>query len=355
MTRHIFIKAIKVFLIVFCFFIQYSCKNSNAIEVEVIYDSGKAIAVSYTSKLVSEDAKIFLNSNNETPVLGELRSNNNRYFFEPVIPFSAGETYIISDGNNEIIEFTINQKTNIEAPELVAIYPSTDTVPENLLKMYFKFSKPMQEVGNALDYISITNEATDEEVDVFLELNTELWNNEHTLLTLWLDPGRIKTDLIPNKELGLPIIKGNTYTLKVDQTWKDAYGNTLDKAYEKTFRVTDRDAKKPNVNSWSVFTTSESLIIHFNEPMDGILASEVFNVKNEADTYITGDFELTDNESVLKFYPKVPFKKGNYTIEVESKFEDLAGNNLNHAFDKDLSQSDDEKETETKSLQFTIN
>ena len=34
---------------------------------------------------------------------------------------------------------------------------------------------------------------------IFLELENELWNPEHTQLTLWLDPGRIKRDLIPNQ------------------------------------------------------------------------------------------------------------------------------------------------------------
>ena len=39
----------------------------------------------------------------------------------------------------------------------------------------------------------------------FLDLQPELWNAEGTVLTLWLDPGRIKRDLIPNKELGIPL------------------------------------------------------------------------------------------------------------------------------------------------------
>ena len=353
-SNYNFTKTTKYILVVFCFLLVYNCKSNSKTEVKINYDNGKAIAVSFASEMTSDKAKIFIKSNTETSVLGDLKLVDNHYVFKPVIPFSLGQSYVIYDGEKQVSEFTIVRSNTIKAPELTAIYPSTNTVPENLLKMYLQFSKPMQEVGNALDYISVTDHTTDEKLDVFLELNTELWNKEHTLLTLWLDPGRIKTDLIPNKTLGLPIIKGHNYTLTISDNWRDAEGMTLKKTYTKTFQVIDRDSKHPKISHWDLLATSEALIIHFNESLDAILTKETFSVMDKNGIYVPGDYKVTDNESVLKFYPKKPFVTGDYKLIIESKLEDLAGNNLNHPFDKDLSQSDSEPKAELKTLSFSV-
>lgn len=352
MTYHTFTKTTKVFLVVFCFLL--SCKNENREGVEVIYESDKAIAITFSSQLATKNAKVFLSTNLDTPVLGFYSFDGSYYTFEPVVPFSAGATYVLQEEGVQKSSFAVNKHVNIQAPELIAIYPSTNTVPENLLKMYFQFSKPMQEVGSALDFIKVTNNTTKKEVDVFLELNTELWNKEHTRLTLWLDPGRIKTDLIPNREKGLPILRGNEYTLTIDSNWGDANGNTLSKSYQKTFNVVERDAKKPNIEEWNLLVNLDVLTIHFNEPLDGVLASKSFQVKNSNNEIVVGDFELVNHEQTLKFQPEYPFALGEYSLVVESKLEDLAGNNLNHPFDNDLTKKEGQNISEFKTLKFTV-
>ena len=84
----------------------------------------------------------------------------------------------------------------------------------------------MQEVRNSLEYIKVINLNTQKEEDIFLTLETELWNADHTELTLWLDPGRIKKDLIPNQKLGIPIKNGNSYELN-HQTHTLRFENAL--------------------------------------------------------------------------------------------------------------------------------
>lgn len=342
-------------MVVFFVLLMLNCANKSPSELQFIYNSEKVVGVTFPSTLATNKAKVYLKSNLNTAVLGNFSLNRNTYTFEPIVPFFKGNTYLLYQNNKEVSRFTIDKNDTDEAPEVIAIYPSTDKLPENLLKMYFLFSKPMQEVGNALDFISITNHATGETVNIFLELTTELWNNEHTQLTLWLDPGRIKTDLIPNKELGLPILKGNTYTLKIDGNWQDANGNSLNKSYEKVFNVVDRDSEIPLAGNWGLLVTPDVLTLHFNEPLDGILGTEVFSIKNARNMIIKGKYELINNEKTLKFNPNTPFAPGEYSLIVESKLEDLAGNNLNHPFDNDLTQKAYQNPTETKTLQFTVN
>ena len=77
-------------------------------------------------------------------------------------------------------------------------------MPENLLKIYLRFSHPMRE-GQSDKYISLIKNGKDTLPDVFLNLQPELWNEDRTVLTVWLDPGRIKRDLQPNLKLGNPL------------------------------------------------------------------------------------------------------------------------------------------------------
>jgi len=225
--------------------------------------------------------------------------------------------------------------------------------------MYFVFSEPMQEVGKALDYISIKDNTSGETKKVFLELPTDLWNKEQDRLTLWLDPGRIKTGLIPNENKGLPLEKGHHYTLTIAANLKSAKGVALKKPYTKSVFVVDSDRKQPNETTWRINIpnkdSKDTLQIGFNEPMDAILAKETITIRdNKSGALVSGRFELTANEKQLNFYPKKAWHKGKYKIIIQALLEDLAGNNLNHLFDSDLEQSSDVKNTATKTLSFSI-
>ena len=54
------------------------------------------------------------------------------------------------------------------------------------------------EEGRSTRYVVLVKEGVDTLKGTFLDLQPELWNDDATELTLWLDPGRIKLDLIPN-------------------------------------------------------------------------------------------------------------------------------------------------------------
>ncbi len=198
----------------------------------------------------------------------------------------------------------------------------------------------MQHVGNALDFITVYNTTEEKEESIFLALETELWNRQHDRLTLWLDPGRIKTDLIPNRERGLPIKKGNAYTITVDKKWKTATGKELTETYQKQWRVTAPDTLKPDVEKWKVDAPSSNSVtamsIHFNEPLDHVLAQESIGINGSNGKPMPGAWDLNKWGTTLHFTPLSSWKKGKYEIVVNSKLEDLAGNNLNRLFDENL-------------------
>lgn len=340
------LKKIRLVLVFFCFAVFFwSCKNALATnDVVVIYENGKATSVRFESEAAPEYLGIFLEGEKQNPVLGDLISVRGNYKFTPVLAFSEGKTYEIRYQDQTLHSFTVSPIENKTTPEVLAIYPTRDTLPENLLKMYVVFSEPMQQVGNALDFIRVVDETKQKEVKVFLELESELWNSEHNRLTLWLDPGRIKTDLIPNKEQGLPIKQGHRYSIEIDQGWRSAKGIALKTSHRKEFYVDERDVRKPDPKAWEILTpasdSKQELTLHFGESLDGILAKESVTVYNNTGNLIEGDFKLLSNENGINIIPLNNWKKGNYDLLVDSKLEDLSGNNLNRLFDRDLENSD---------------
>lgn len=356
----IYQKKIRLFLVFFCIVLIFSCVDStkNQLNTKVKYVDNKAVSVTLLSTTSFEDVQLFLHGMPDTPVLGDFETVNGELTFMPLVPFTNGNTYEIYQSKKRLAEFTINALMEASTPKITAIYPSTDTIPENLLKMYFVFSKPMQEVQSALDFIEVYNVTDDTPTTIFLELENELWNTDHTELTLWLDPGRIKTDLIPNRTKGLPIEAGKEYRITIRNTWKDAENNPLDSEYTKKIYVTSRDSEKITLENWSVRIpsqgTHDKLVLDVREPLDAMLALETIDVLDAQNNKIEGIFKLARKEQQVWFMPKKPWRSSNYEISVLAVLEDLAGNNLNHLFDKDLLLETDEEYTKHHTMSFTL-
>ena len=359
--KYLFIyeQKIKCFLVFFCALILTNCNTTEEIaSFKIHYENGKANSISFDSNDISDGYGIFVKGLTTTPVLGEFKRMDGRTVFEPAIPFSKGQAYEIKRKDETIFDFTIASKVT-PAPEVLAIYPTSDTVPENLLKMYFIFSKPMQEVGNMLDYVKVYNKTERREESIFLALENELWNTEHTQLTLWLDPGRIKNGLIPNQEKGLPIKKGTEYEITINMKLKDADRIPLANTYSKTFYVDARDELSPDIAHWKIFTpkagTRNALTIDFKEPLDAMLAEETIDIFSIAKQAIIGTYKLANHQRRLTFVPDTDWAKGDYRIFINPILEDLAGNNLNRLFDEDLTIKKDSSTTKKDfELIFTV-
>ena len=162
------------------------------------------------------------------------------------------------------------------------------------------------------------------------------------MLTLWFDPGRIKRDLQPNQNLGTPLQLNNRYKLVIDKNWRDERGLNLGSGYEKNFTVGKRDNASPDPANWDVnspkASTKEALTINLHEPLDYLLLKNAINIVDNNGKAIEGAFVPTSKENILNFTPAQAWQRAEYTIKIEARLEDLAGNNLNRLFDNDLTQ-----------------
>jgi hypothetical protein len=273
--------------------------------------------------------------------------------FQPQFPLERGVKYravfrpISLPGNSttsssEIVS-TFQLKALQQKPSTVVaqVYPSSDVLPENLLKFYVHFSAPMQG-GRIYDHIHLLD-GKGRAVDLpFLELDEELWSPEMTRLTLFIDPGRIKRGVKPLEDIGPALEAGGRYTLVIDADWHDGSGLPLRESYRKSFRVSAADRKPLTLKSWKIKSpkagTAEPLIVNFGKPMDHALALRVISVAYASGKILSGTSDLSDNEKRWQFVPQQPWQKGAYQLRVQNTIEDLAGNNIGKSFEMDLAE-----------------
>jgi hypothetical protein len=335
------IKKIKLCLIFFYVCVQIAChQDRGTASPQVQYTDGRAVAVSFRAAEGRGPYSVFLSGEDRTPVLGIFKNDGALHTFRPSVPFTPGYRYSVRESGDSIAGFVIHDGPEATPPEITAIHPRTDTVPENLLKCYFQFSEPMQGVGKAADFIKVTELESGKMVDVFLELESELWNREHTRLTLWLDPGRIKTDLIPNLTRGKPLIEGKKYEIRVSKDWRSAMGVPMDQDYYKTIYVVRVDKTKPDPAMWQLHIPQSGgrqlLKLHFSQKVDLLTVVDGSRISDASGRSVAGKWKGLKNNMAMLFIPEEPWKKGSYTCILDAGMEDLAGNTVNRLFDTDL-------------------
>ncbi|MCB0632777.1 MAG: Ig-like domain-containing protein [Saprospiraceae bacterium] len=311
---------------------------------------------------VAEDKlRIYVGEHTEMPgddypsVLGKVTWEPYGYIFQPTFSFRPGVTYTAFLGPSFPFSFTI-PSIGVR-PELIGIYPSVEEVPANLLKIYLHFSTPMGE-GRAYEHLVLTNLAGDTIQQPFVPLQPELWSDDRRRLTLWLDPGRVKRGLLSHETHGVVLAEGGTYQLTILPEWKDVNGNSLGRSFEKQFRVTTPDYRQPDPDQWSLETpragSMEPLTIQFGETMDHALVQRQIRVLDDGDQPVAGSVRLSGGDTVWQFVPENSWRAGHYSICIDTDLEDLAGNNLNRPFDRELKKAADEKVKERDFIRLEV-
>jgi hypothetical protein len=344
-------KGIRLYILynlIFFVFILLSCRNKTSSEITILWNDEQATGISIPKNLLDDTSGDSINQvlkvelakdSNATAILGDYRSNGNEVIFQPLIPFSRGLRYTVLFKNKRVGEVEIPSADPAAAPILRTLYPTQDTLPENLLKIYLQFSQPMRE-GESQKYIALIKNEHDTLSGIFLNLQPELWNEDRTVLTIWLDPGRIKRDLIPNRRLGNPLKKGDEYKLVVSDQWKDIQGLPLKQPYIRKVFITARDGLSPDPNKWLIKVPAAGSVAPFEadlrEPLDFFLLKESLTIIDEKGNAVRGTVKITDEEKRYQFIPSGKWTDGNYTLQIQTRLEDLAGNNINRVFDRDI-------------------
>ncbi len=281
---------------------------------------------------------------NKTPIAGEYESDGKSLSFAPRFEFVHGQDYVIrarelSDDNGVVYTltpFNIASQTANVTPEITAMYPSGETLPENALRFYLHFATPMKP-HVAFDYIKLVDSSGKVDDAAFMRFKQELWSADRKRLTVLMDPGRIKRGVATNLTLGPALHEGKQYKLVVEGGWPTANGNQVLSGFSKSFSVSDALRELPNTDSWAInapaLHSQQALSITLDRPFDYELLHKDLNVFSSSGAEIQGTIELAGHETQWRFVPDEAWTDEQIKLVVDATLEDVAGNNFKDLLD----------------------
>ncbi len=279
-------------------------------------------------------------------VAGQYEYIETGFQFAPKFRPSCGLTYHISvsvDGCKPAtaqISIADGPSMSIDRPKIKAYYPSSDSVPENVLRLYIHFSKPMAR-GQVAQHIRLLDEDNDLIPHAFIVGPLgELWDKEQKRLTLLLDPGRIKRGVGPNRRLGPALKARAALPPSPDGQFKDAKGRCLGAETRKTYTVEPavRDSVQPQLWTTSAPRSGsrEAVNIRFKRSLDHGMLGHSITVHGGNGERIKGLVSVGAGEESWRFTPATPWKQPAYTIRVADRLEDISGNSVRTPLDVEL-------------------
>lgn len=276
---------------------------------------------------------------NKHAILGDFTQSATEIRFTPILPFQKNTSYTVVFAN-KVYPFIINLNPLYDRIYVETLYPNSDTLPSNFLKWYIRFSKPVNP-SKIYDHISLIRNSDSTKVDrALLPLETPLLSSDHTLFTLWIEPGRQKRDLGPNKRLGEVLSPNESYTLVIDKNIKDSHGITMETDYTHSFSISTPDRIQPSIITWKInapfSNTKGDLSINYTDLLDYGSLYNTIQILNSSGDLIEGEFAIEANQRNITFKPVKHWIKGDYILQCKPIIEDIAGNNLERLFDQDI-------------------
>ena len=300
-------------------------------------------------------------SDNLPPILGSRSLESGILIFTPRFPLQPGLRYqAVLDPDalgpalprSEVgpsrmkVNFDIPEQISSESAVVEAVYPSTNLLPENLLKFYIHFSAPMSR-GEIYRYIRLLDDSEQPVELPFLEIEQELWDSQQRRLTLFVDPGRIKRGLLPQEQEGTALVSGRQYRMVIQQEWPDAHGRQLRESFEKIFSVGPPDRTPLDPQAWDLTLPSsgslQPLCLRFGDPLDHALLLRVLQVVGPGRNPVPGAIEVSKQERLWCFKPDQPWSAGEFYLSISTALEDLAGNRIGRPFDVDVFEQVEER------------
>jgi hypothetical protein len=285
--------------------------------------------------------RVYAGSGDVPPLAGTYLVVQDTLVFRPQFPIGAGVRYraVFQPPGGATVERSFDGPARNTTPSthVDRVYPSSDVLPSNQLRLYIYFSAPMSR-GEAEQRIHVLDAAGKPLRGVFLP-GQELWDPRNQRLTMTFDPGRIKRDLASNRAMGPPIAEGKPYTLLIDREWLDATGVPLTSSFRKTFRGGPAVRQPPDPGTWRIVAPSagsrDPLVVAFPRPMNYTLLQRTLKIAGPHGQ-VGGAVAVARNESEWRFTPASPWSAGTHRLVIDTSLEDLAGNKIGQPFDIDV-------------------
>jgi sugar phosphate isomerase/epimerase len=286
--------------------------------------------------------------------------------FTPRFPLTPGVTYRatfdparLPGGNGQpVTADLVVPKPKREPTTVVAqVYPVAETLPENTLRLYVRFSAPMTH-GGVYKHIKLLC-GGEEVAHPFLELDEELWSADGKRFTLLFDPGRVKRGLKPREEVGPSLEEGKAYTLVIDRAWEDENGVPLKGPFRKSFSVGPPDDTPIDPDRWAITPPTAAaprLAVKLDKPLDHELLHRMVWVVGPGGQKLDGTLEVPDRADAWSFRPAGDkWPPGEYKLVIDTRLEDPCGNRVGRPFEVDVFKPVPKKvEGRTVERRFTV-
>ena len=229
-------------------------------------------------------------------------------------------------------------------PHVVKVYPSSETVPANLLKFYIYFSEPVRQSNQIFDQLHILDENGKTVYDPWRRF--QQWSDDGKRLTLWIHPGRVKQGVNLREDFGAVLQPGHKYTLVIDAEVTDLAGRPMSCASKNTFAAAAEDHERLSLDKWDVKSpkagTREPLLVTFPRPLDYALMKRLIAVRGRTLGEPVDGLRRTRRWRKIVFVPSRPALVGGCAHGqcLHELLEDLAGNTPVRVFDTDMQHPD---------------
>ncbi len=328
-------------------------QNGGTAYVEVAGLSGAALAALRDAELTADQWSLVLrvSVNDDAPgMLGQYSVADEALRFTPLYPLDPGRQYRVrfdparlpgaGGSSAAAVVASVGQPAQHTTSSTVVarVYPTSDVLPENLLRMYVEFSGPMGR-PSGIQHMKLVDDSGKEIPGAFLPLDYEFWSPDHTRFTAFFDPGRVKGGILPNQQMGRALNSGRSVTLVISSEWRDQHGLPLKEDFRRVLRVGPAEEKPLDTASWRIQPPRaagrrDGVVVTFPEPLDHGLLMRALGVTRE-DVPVEGDILVDNAETRWTFTPRERWRTGIYHLLALDILEDVAGNQIGRAFEVD--------------------
>lgn len=282
-------------------------------------------------------------------VAGTYTVAGNKVRFVPAFPFDAGREYTIDVTMTAIRGqtrppivgglFSLPVAAVTPSTRVVAVDPTSDTWPANLLRVYLHFSAPMSR-ESGVGKIVLRDSDGIEVTEAFLPLEADFWSPDHLRYTVFFDPGRVKRGILPNRQRGRALVDGRAYTLEISKEWRDARGQPLADSHRHAFRAGPAVEQPMRVEDWMLsyvrVGTRDPLVVRFPWPIDRGLVERSLAVSTASGQAVAGKSSLEQGDVHWSFIPGDVWSDVGYRLVALPILEDPSGNQIGRAFEVDM-------------------
>jgi hypothetical protein len=209
----------------------------------------------------------------------------------------------------------------------VRVSPAGESVPANLLRIELRLDAPL---NRPLDMrrVRLLDQHGAEIPAPFLDL--ALPSLDGRTITLLLHPGRIKTDVRLNVDLGPALQAGQRVVLLIDDP-------QLPAPVRKEWSVTADQRSRIDPQAWLITAPAAGTRAPLRVAAVGLLQSSAQSWIGIADVQsrkLAGQARLSEDGTNWQFIPTQAWRAGRHTLRVHPALEDAAGNRVCAAFEQ---------------------